>query len=212
MAVKTPTDELVQRAAWFKIFSLLFRFPDEEIVEHIKSAVTDLPAEVVDANLRSSVAAFKQAVANATSGNFVTEYSQLFTGAGLCRANENDFEKLSFSMTEKLADVAGFYDAFGFEVSADVGERPDYIGTELDFINLLLLKQAYALKLGWSDQAEITATALSSFTESHFAKWVPKLCIALGELATPGGIYATAAEALTALVASEARRLEKSVS
>ena len=210
MAVKTPTDELVQRAAWFKVFSLLFRFPDEEIVEHIKSPMTDVPAEVVDANLRSSVAAFKQAVANATSSDFVTEYSQLFTGAGLCRANENDFEKLSFSMTEKLADVAGFYDAFGFEVSADVGERPDFIGTELDFINLLLLKQAYALELGWPEKAEISARALNSFLESHFVKWVPKLCIALGELATADGIYAAAADALAALVASENRRLGKS--
>ena len=211
MAVMTPTDELVQRAAWFKLFSLLFRFPDEGFVEHVKTAVSELPVEVLDAELQSSAAAFKQATADAVSGDFVTEYSQLFTGAGLCRANENDYEKLSFSMTEKLADVAGFYSAFGFEISADVGERPDFIGTELDFVHLLLLKKAYALKLGWSEQAEITAKALNGFMESHFIKWVPKLCIALRELAKTGGIYATAADALTALVASENRRLEKSV-
>ncbi|MCH8229199.1 MAG: molecular chaperone TorD family protein [Chloroflexi bacterium] len=210
MAVKTPTDELVQRAAWYTVFSMLFRFPDEEIVQHVKTLVAELPVEVLDAEFRPRVAPFKQAAANAVPGDFVTEHSRLFTGAGLCRANENDYEKLSFSMTEKLADVAGFYHAFGFEVTAGVGERPDFIGTELDFVNLLLLKQAYALELGWPEKAEISARALNSFLESHFVKWVPKLCIALGELATTGGIYAAAADALAALVASENRRLGKS--
>lgn len=210
MNVITPTDELVQRAAWFKVFSLLFRFPDEERVDYVKTIATELPVGVLDTELLPGAAPFKKAAANAVSGDFVTEYGRLFTGAGLCRSNENDYEKLSFSMTEKLADVAGFYDAFGFEVTAGVGERPDFIGTELDFINLLLLKQAYALELGWSEQAEITARALNSFMESHFVEWVPKLCTALGELATAGGIYATAADALAALVASESRRLGKS--
>ncbi len=210
MVVLTPTDELVQRAAWFKIFSLLFRFPDEEIVELVKTIVAEAPVEVLDTKLRSSAGLFKQAIVDADSGEFVTEYSRLFTGGGLCRTNENDYEKLSFSMTEKLADVAGFYEAFGFEMAAGVGERPDFIGTELDFINLLLLKQAYATENDWLEHSEISAGALNKFMESHFVNWVPKLCIALGELATSGGVYATGAAALAALVDSEQRRIDKS--
>ena len=211
MNVMTPTDELVQRAAWFKVFSLLFRFPDEEIVELVKTVVAGLPTEVLNVDLRGRVQPFKQAIASSEPDEFVTEYSRLFTGGGLCRTNENDYEKLSFSMTEKLADVAGFYEAFGFEMTAGVGERPDFIGTELDYINLLLLKQAYALKNGWSEHAEVSGNSLNSFLDSHFVNWVPKLCIALGELATTGGVYATAADALAALVDSEQRRLDESV-
>ena len=208
MSVVTPTDSLVQRAAWFKTFSLLFRYPDEEIIGLVKTGVAELPVEVLDADLRSNVGVFKRVVAAAASTDFVREYSGLFTGAGLCRANENDYEKLSFSMTEKLSDVAGFYTAFGFEIRDDVGERPDFVGTELDFINLLLLKQAYALENGWNEQVRVSEEALGSFLTSHFVKWVPQLCYALGELAVVDGIYATAAGVLVAVVDSENARLK----
>ena len=207
----TPTDELVQRAAWFKTFSLLFRYPDEEIVEFLITSIAELPGEVLNSDVQARVATFKRVVADAGAGDFVSEYSDLFTGAGLCRSNENDYEKLSFSMTEKLADVAGFYHAFGFEVNDDIGERPDFIGTELDFVGLLLLKQAYAVENGWTEQAEISGTAVSNFLEAHFVSWVPKLCYALAELATDQGIYATAADVLLGVVDSENSRIQKSV-
>ncbi|MDP6049549.1 MAG: molecular chaperone TorD family protein [SAR202 cluster bacterium] len=210
MSIITPTDELVQRAVWFKVFSLLFRYPDHEIIAVLKEGVSELPLGVLDVDLRINAESFKHVIANAAPDQFLTEFSDLFTGAGLCRANENDYEKLSFSMTEKLADVAGFYSAFGFEINDSVGERPDFIGTELDFINLLLLKQAYAIKNGWSEQASISADALSSFMEAHFIKWVPKFCFALSELGKENGIYATAADALAAMVNSESNRLTHS--
>jgi DMSO reductase family type II enzyme chaperone len=208
----TPTDELVQRAAWFKTFSLLFRYPNDEIIEILKLNVAELPDGVLNSELRSVIAPFKRAVADSNSAEFASEYSSLFTGAGLCRANENDYEKLSFSMTEKLADVAGFYSAFGLDVKDDTGERPDFIGTELDFINLLLLKQAYAVKNGWTEQAEISVSAYADFLEAHFIKWIPKFCYALAELSEKDGIYAGLADALAALVETESRRLELSSS
>jgi TorA maturation chaperone TorD len=207
MSVMTQTDELVQRAAWFKVFSLLFRYPNEEIIDLLKEGVAELSVEVLKTDMRINAEPFKRAVADATAREIGLEYSSLFTGAGLCRANENDYEKLSFSMTEKLADVAGFYNAFGFEVEEGIGERPDFVGTELDFINLLLLKQAYAMKNGWTEQAGITADAVSSFMEAHFVRWVPKLCFALRELASEGGVYATASDALAAMVDSEDNRM-----
>ena len=210
MSVKTQADELVQRAAWFKVFSLLFRYPNDELIELLKDGVSELPTEVLKTEMRINAEPFRRAVADATAEQITLEYSSLFTGAGLCRANENDYEKLSFSMTEKLADVAGFYQAFGFEVQDDIGERPDFISTELDFINLLLLKQAYAVKNGWSEQAGISADALNRFIEEHFVRWVPKLCYALRELASEGGIYATASDALAAMVDSEDNRLAES--
>ena len=210
MSVMTVTDELVQRAAWFKMFSLLFRYPNKETISLLKDGVPQLPVEVLNTEMRGNAEPLKRAVAAASTEQITLEYSNLFTGAGLCRANENDYEKLSFSMTEKLAEVAGFYSAFGFEVDDDIGERPDFVGTQLDFINLMLLKQAYALKNGWSEQAAVTADALASFIEAHFVNWVPKLCYALQELATNGGIYAAGADALAAMVESEDNRLPES--
>ncbi len=210
MSLMTVTDELVQRAMWFKVFSLLFRYPNEETFDLLKDGVSELPLEVLSTEMRLNAEPFKRAIAGANCDQITQEYSNLFTGAGLCRVNENDYEKLSFSMTEKLADVAGFYNAFGFEVRDDVGERPDFIGAELDFINLLLLKQAYAVKSEWTVQAQISADALTSFIESHFVNWVLKLCYALKELSSEGSVYSAASDALAAMVDSENNRLTQS--
>ena len=90
MNVMTPTDELVQRAAWFKIFSLLFRFPDEEIVELVKTVVAGLPTEVLNVDPRCRARPFKQAIASSEPAEFVTEHRRLFTGVGPRRANRYD--------------------------------------------------------------------------------------------------------------------------
>ena len=87
MSVMTQTDELVQRAAWFKVFSLLFRYPNEEIIDLLKEGVAELSVEVLKTDMRINAEPFKRAVADATAREIGLEYSSLFTGAGLCRAN-----------------------------------------------------------------------------------------------------------------------------
>lgn len=203
----TITDELVQRASFYRTFSLLFRFPDDDLIELIKEGTAELPLGVLDNVSTDRIIPFQAQVADTDLSQLRTEYSQLFTGAGLCRTNENDYEKLSFSMTEKLADVAGFYEAFGFELSEGLGERPDFIGAEMDFARLLLLKQAYAEAQGWDQRADVTAESIKTFLSAHIVEWIPKLCYALEELADDDGVYFTAAIALNVFIESEARRL-----
>lgn len=74
--------------------------------------------------------------------------------------------------TFQMADIAGFYRAFGFEVS---GERPDHIVPELEFLALVLVKEAYALMAGDGGGAEICATARRKFVTGHPGRWLPML-------------------------------------
>jgi len=74
--------------------------------------------------------------------------------------------------TFQMADIAGFYRAFGFEVS---GERPDHIVPELEFLALVLVKEAYALMAGDVGGAEICATARGKFVAEHLGRWLPML-------------------------------------
>jgi len=74
--------------------------------------------------------------------------------------------------TFQMADIAGFYRAFGFEVS---GERPDHIVPELEFLALVLVKEAYALMAGQVEGAEICATARRRFIAEHLGRWLPML-------------------------------------
>lgn len=74
--------------------------------------------------------------------------------------------------TFQMADIAGFYGAFGFEVT---GERPDHIVPQLEFLALLLVKEAYSLIAEDRDGAAICAEARGKFVAEHLGRWLPLL-------------------------------------
>lgn len=69
----------------------------------------------------------------------------------------------------ELADIAGFYKAFGLEVQ---GERPDHLVPELEFLTFASLKYIEALRASNSEAAEMCADAIAGFLEDHFGTWI----------------------------------------
>ena len=72
-------------------------------------------------------------------------------------------------ITPRLADIAGFYRAFGMGVS---GERPDHVVAELEFLALALLSEADAIDRGQHDRAEVAGDAIRSFLRDHIGMWI----------------------------------------
>ncbi len=72
-------------------------------------------------------------------------------------------------ITPRLADVAGFYRAFGMNV---VGNRPDHLVAELEFMALVLVHEADALASGDGDRAEVVGDAARAFLRDHLGGWV----------------------------------------
>lgn len=104
-------------------------------------------------------------------------------------------------VTPRLADIAGFYSAFGL---AAAGERPDHIVAELEFMSFLLLSEATARSQDDAERSEIAADAARMFLRDHLGIWVTAWASRLGdvdELAPWFPVAAAAAE----LVASECR-------
>jgi len=99
----------------------------------------------------------------------------------------------------QLADIAGFYRAFGFEVS---GERPDHIVPELEFAALLCAKEAYARICGEEEGAEVCAEARRKFITEHLGAWLPQLSQRISEH-TPGSPLSVLVGTLMALAATE---------
>ncbi len=82
-------------------------------------------------------------------------------------------------VTPRLADIAGFYSAFGFAVHDD---RPDHIVAELEFMSLLLIAEADARSSDRADQAEIAADAARVFLRDHLGTWVTAWAARVGEI------------------------------
>lgn len=84
-----------------------------------------------------------------------------------------------FRQSQELADIAGFYQAFGFRSGAVVRERPDHLATELEFMYLLTLKEAYAEQHSLYEMAEICVDAQRKFLQDHLARWIRQFCRSL---------------------------------
>lgn len=101
-------------------------------------------------------------------------YSRLFIGQDAVVLHETaygDGGRVAGKPAE-LADISGFYLAFGFDLKDGERELPDHLGTELEFLSLLLIKQAYALAEGWVDKCEIARDATQSFLRDHLGRWI----------------------------------------
>lgn len=72
-------------------------------------------------------------------------------------------------LTFQMADVAGFYRAFGFQVT---GERPDHLVPELEFVALLLVKEAHATLSGDHDASQVCRDARLKFVREHLGLWL----------------------------------------
>ena len=72
-------------------------------------------------------------------------------------------------LTQEIADVAGFLQAFGLRAS---GERPDHLVSELELMALLCLKEAVAVANGLAPEAGVTRDAQASFLRDHLGRWL----------------------------------------
>lgn len=81
-----------------------------------------------------------------------------------------------FHKCHEMGDIAGFYRAFGLDVSdAEVSrERVDHISVEFEFMHFLACKEAYGLeKKDDEDKLSIVTDAQKKFVREHIAMWVP---------------------------------------
>ena len=138
--------------------------------------------------------------------NLTAEYDRVF---GLVPAREcPPFETEYLATTEpffraqQLADVAGFYRAFGLEPARGRGERPDHIALELEFMAFLLAKKRLAVD---ADQVVVCAEAEAAFFRDHVAWWAPSFATGLRRKAA-GALYAAVGQVLAALLPVERGR------
>jgi len=105
-----------------------------------------------------------------------------------------------------LADVAGFYAAFGLVPGESQPDVEDHIAAECEFMSALALKEAYALAEGDDEGVAITSAAQSRFVGDHLGRWSGTFADALRD-ASPLPYYGALADLLGAWVKAEIERL-----
>ncbi len=111
-----------------------------------------------------------------------------------------------FQQAQALADISGFYRAFGLEPSETGHERADHISAELEFMAFLALKEAHALGQGLGEQARICREAQKKFLEDHLGRWTRAFSQGLQKKSPE--IYGPLAASLQDLVRQECASLE----
>jgi DMSO reductase family type II enzyme chaperone len=111
-----------------------------------------------------------------------------------------------FMQAQQLADVAGFYGAFGLRVASGFHDRPDHIAVELEFMHVLALKEARALAQGNEDKADICRDAQMKFLRDHLGRWLAAYSQRLSAR-TREGFYTALAGVASAFIDRDARRL-----
>lgn len=112
-----------------------------------------------------------------------------------------------FQKADCLADIAGFYRAFGLEPSAELHDRHDHVSVELEFMEFLCAKEAYALARSHdADAVEMCRHGQRRFLDEHLGAWVFGFADRLTAKAD-GSPLGFAARLLAGCVADDLRRL-----
>ena len=111
-----------------------------------------------------------------------------------------------YQQSQQMADVAGFYRAFGFALGQAVRERPDHVAVELEFMHVLALKEAYAWQAGQPEHVAICVDAQQKFLQDHLGRWFDLFTQGVTHNA-PDSVYALAAQLAAVFVRADAERL-----
>ena len=205
--VVETTGELA-RSAVLGLLSQALAYPTDTVVRELLEE--DLPfALALAPSLPDEVSVALEALAVALEGaraeGLETAYRDRFSHVHSqdCPLYETDHgTREVWRQAETLADLGGFYRAFGLEES---GERVDHVSVELEFLHVLAYKRAWALERGEPEHAEVCRVAEEAFLRDHALRWMPDVAERLSALAE-GTPYAAVALLLDAYLRAESGR------
>ncbi len=184
----------LDRARVYRALAGLFRVPDADSLAH--ACERDLPELCMalqrlapDSELVAEARTLIELFDGIDSDQLEKAHHDAFDESSGIRSSPTEMDQLDgrpqleMTRTFEMADVAGFYKAFGVEVDP-AGVRVDHITTELEFLNLLAVKESIALQEeGEGEHSQICRDASRVFLRDHLGRWAPRLGGLLAESA-----------------------------
>ena len=205
------TSTALQHAGLYLALAQAFTYP----VGKTLGPVTDRWARLLESDnqwqetLQQAIVESYEQLRAADVGTLTSEYHHLFGPAALCPLTETSWGDAArlLGKAAQIADIAGFYCAFSLRPQDEGDAVPeDHLLSELEFMSVLYLKEAYALYTGLSEPLEITREAQKKFLEEHLAAWIDVWAESLCNC-NPHPYYRALGATLQSLIHSEVVRL-----
>lgn len=176
---------------------------EERVFDAMVEAATGIDPALA-AHARRLGAAF------ATEGHeaLLVDYSRLFLGPIQALAKPYGsvwLETDAGLMQESTTAVLKLYEKGGFEIAEDFRELPDHIAAELEFLYLLLFREARASRDADAKAGRRIAVLRTRFLDQHLGAWVGPFTDAVTAGAT-SEFYRVLAALTAGFVRMEARR------
>ncbi len=166
---------MIETVSLYKILSLGLSYPDENswaIMEKQFAISEGLFQGEVLSCLNAAKECFQENRQKIEEVRY--DYMSIFDTGRKVSSYETEYmmEKVSRKPFE-LADLAGFYKAFGFKIAQDIKNKEsfDHISIELEFMAILTWKAAYAREKDQKEKEKIVLDARKAFFTDHLAKW-----------------------------------------
>ncbi|MCC6610338.1 MAG: molecular chaperone TorD family protein [Burkholderiales bacterium] len=201
------------RSRVYGALSLAFSDPDPAVLHELRRALAvseESLRALGDAASGAQAHAARAIVARMSLARWRAAHVRCFGYAisKECPPYEAEYDQANlFQQTQTLADIAGFYRAFGLETAPALHERADHIGIELEFMQFLCLKEAHAAGRGETpERVAHCRTSQAKFLERHLGVWACAFARRLRGVAGEG-LYAALAQLLEAFLAAETAQL-----
>jgi TorA maturation chaperone TorD len=193
------------RGALYRLLGEAFAYPRPwrfQEMAHVAGMAAVAPT--TPEPVRPRLARFADAVRDADPVAVAAEYVFLFDRQVRCPPYEGAYGAARglAGKGAQLADVAGFYAAFGLRPAADQADMEDHVAAELEFMSALAIKEAWALGEHDADALAVTQAAEAAFVRDHLGTWAGAFARQV-QGATPLPFYVAAADVLAEWVEAE---------
>jgi TorA maturation chaperone TorD len=198
----------LERAAGWRLVGAAFAYPTAPRLAAVAADARQIAEGEHPPAVRQALQALAAAADGADPEAVAAEYVFLFDRQVTCPPWEGawgDGPRLA-DRPALIADVAGFYRAFGLEPAGAQPDTEDHLVAEAEFMSALAIKEAWALAQGEDGAATITRDAQRAFLTDHLGRWAGAFAQALGG-ATPLAYYTAAAALLEVWVEVEVTTL-----
>jgi TorA maturation chaperone TorD len=175
---------LAARADVCRLLAASYYEPCEAFAQEKMFDMLAQAAATVDAELGQTARRLAAAFAAEDPQTLLVDYARLFLGPPRPLAAPygsvwlGDTQPL---MQDSTAEVLALYGDGGFEVADDFRDLPDHIAAELEFLYLLLFREAAARHSGDADARAAAAALRRRLLDEHLGRWIGPFAAALRE-------------------------------